>query len=95
MILLLLLSEMEDGRGWKVSLTAILEIGEDLLQSQEARTGITVRVQEGHWKSKFGGMRGTVEHKWGHPDYPALDVRLEDGRLELFWFHELDEASEN
>jgi hypothetical protein len=21
-------------------------------------------------------------------------VRLEDGRLELFWFHELDEASE-
>jgi hypothetical protein len=77
MILLLLLSEMEDGRSWKVSLTAILEIGEDLLQSQEARTGIT------------------VEHKWGHPDYPALDVRLEDGRLELFWFHELDEASEN
>ena len=73
----------------------ILEIGEDLLQSREARTGITVRVQQGHWKSKFGGMRGTVEHKWGHPDYPALDVRLEDGRLELFWFHELDEASEN
>jgi hypothetical protein len=66
---------------------------EDLLQSQEARTGITVRVQEGHWKSKFGGMRGTVEHRWGHPDYPALDVRLEDGRLELFWFHELDKVS--
>jgi len=70
-----------------------LEIGEDLLQSQEARTGITVRVQEGHWKSKFGGMRGTVEHRWGHPDYPALDVRLDDGRLELFWFHELDKVS--
>ena len=65
------------------------------MQSQEARTGIRVRVQEGHWKSKFGGMVGVVEHKWGHPDYPALDVRLEDGRLELFWFHELDEASGN
>jgi hypothetical protein len=24
-----------------------------------------------------------------------LDVRLEDGRMMLFWFHELDEASEN
>ena len=60
------------------------------MQSQEARAGITVRVKEGHWKSKFNGMRGTVEHKWGHPDHPALDVRLDDGRLELFWFHELE-----
>jgi hypothetical protein len=34
-----------------------------------------------------------VEHSWGHPDYPALDVRLEDGRLELFWFHEVDKVS--
>ena len=52
-----------------------------------------VRVKEKHWKTQFGGMRGTVEHRWGHADYPALDVRLEDGRLVLFWFHELDEAS--
>jgi hypothetical protein len=52
-----------------------------------------VRVKEGHRRSGFGGMLGTVEHKWGNPDYPALDVRLENGRLELFWFHELDEAS--
>jgi hypothetical protein len=69
-----------------------LEIGENLLQAHEARTGITVRVKEGHWKSGYNGMRGTVEHKWGHPDHPALDVRLDDGRLELFWFHELDEV---
>jgi hypothetical protein len=54
-----------------------------------------VRVKEDQWKSEFAGMLGTVEHRWGSPDYPALDVRLEDGRLELFWFHELDEASEN
>jgi hypothetical protein len=37
-------------------------------------------------------MLGTVEHRWGHPDHPALDVRLEDGRLVLFWFHELEKA---
>jgi hypothetical protein len=71
----------------------ILVRWEDLMQSQEARTGITVRVQQGHWKSKFDGMSGTVEHSWGHPDHPALDVRLENGRLELFWFHELDKVS--
>jgi hypothetical protein len=76
-----------------VLLAPILKIGEDLLQSHEARTGIMVRVKQQHWKSKFGGMRGTVEHKWGHPEHPALDVRLDNGRLELFWFYELDEVS--
>ena len=62
------------------------------MYSHEAQTGITVRVKMGHWKSRYDGMRGTVEHKWGHPDYPALDVRFEDGRSELFWFHELDKV---
>ena len=74
-------------------LAPILKIREHLLRSHEARTGITVRVKQQHWKSKFSGMRGTVEHKWGHPEHPALDVRLENGRLELFWFYELDEVS--
>lgn len=64
----------------------------NLLQSYEAHPGVTVRVKQAHWKSKYSGMRGTVEHRWGHSDHPALDVRLEDGRLELFWFHELDRA---
>ena len=64
----------------------------NLLESHEPYPGLTVRVKEGHWKSKFSGMRGTVEHRWGHPHHPALDVRLEDGRLQLFWFHELEKA---
>jgi hypothetical protein len=66
--------------------------GGNLLQSHEPHPGMTVRVKAGHWKSKFDGMRGTVEQRWGHPEHPALDVRLEDGRLVLFWFHELDKA---
>jgi hypothetical protein len=61
---------------------------------REARPGVVVRVKDGLWKSEFGGMLGTVEHRWGHPDHPALDVRLEDGRSELFWFHELDKVQE-
>jgi hypothetical protein len=59
----------------------------------EPQPGMLVRVKERLWRSEFGGMLGTVEHRWGHPEHPALDVRLEDGRLELFWFHELDEVS--
>jgi len=51
-----------------------------------------VRVREGHWRPEYGGMVGTVEEMWGRAEHPALDVRLENGRLELFWFHEVDEA---
>jgi len=64
------------------------------MQSHEPHLGMLVRVREGHRKSRFGGMVGVVENRWGSPDYPALDVRLENGRLELFWFHELDMAQE-
>jgi hypothetical protein len=83
---------MEDSRGWEVPLASILKIGENPLQTHEASTSITVRVKEWHWKPKFGVLRGTMEHRWGTPEYPALDVRLENGRLELFCFHELDEV---
>jgi hypothetical protein len=62
------------------------------LFSHEAQTGIAVRVKEGHWKSGYNGRRGTVEQVWGNADYPALDVRFEDGQLRLFWFHELDKV---
>ena len=65
----------------------------NFMQAYEPHPGMPVRVKERHWRSEFGGMLGTVEHRWGHPDHPALDVRLEDGRLVLFWFHELDEVS--
>ena len=62
------------------------------MQAHEPHSGMPVRVKERLWRSDFGGMLGTVERRWGHTDYPALDVRLEDGRLVLFWFHELDQA---
>jgi hypothetical protein len=45
-------------------------------------------------RSMVGTMVGTVERRWGNAEHLALDVRLEDGSLELFWFYELDEASE-
>ena len=38
----------------------------DLLRPHEPHPGTTVRVKEGHWKSKYDGMRGTVERRGGH-----------------------------
>jgi hypothetical protein len=48
-----------------------------------------VRVREGHWKSQFARMTGTVQNCWGNSEHVAVDVLLEDGRSELFWLTDL------
>jgi hypothetical protein len=60
------------------------------IEGHEARPGTAVRVKEGYGRPEVEGMGGTIEHCWGSPDYLALDVRLENGRSELFWFHQLE-----
>ena len=40
------------------------------------------------------GLEGTIEKRWGHPDYVALDVLVDEGRSELFWYHELEAIAE-
>jgi hypothetical protein len=37
---------------------------------------------------------GYEQRKVGHPEYLALDVRLEDGSSQLFWHYELEEVPE-
>jgi hypothetical protein len=64
------------------------------VQANEARRGTVVRVREGHWKSQFAGMRGTVQHLWGNSEHAAVDVLLEDGRSELFWLTDLSVVDE-
>ena len=65
------------------------------LVAQEAHPGLRVQVVEDTRRPTYEGMFGTVKGTFGHPDYPALDVQLENGRLELFWFHQLEKASNN
>ncbi len=60
------------------------------MEPHEARTGMLVRVKTGYRKHDLVGMRGTVRECWGHPEYSAVDIELEDGRSELLWFHQLD-----
>jgi len=64
------------------------------LESHEALPGTTVRVRSVTRSTQFAGMWGTIAKCFGSPDHPALDVRLENGRLELFWFYQLDRAGE-
>ena len=64
------------------------------MQSHEALVGVRVRVLETDRRAELRGMLGTIVHRWGHPEYLALDVRLDDGRWELFWAHGLESAEE-
>jgi len=53
---------------------------------------MAVRVREDRSRPTLEGLLGTVQKTYGEPEYLAVDVRLEDGHLELFWFHQLDQA---
>jgi len=51
-----------------------------------------VKVLETDRKEELQGKFGVIEHRFGHPEHVALDVWLDDGRLELFLAHGLDSA---
>jgi hypothetical protein len=61
---------------------------------EQARIGVWVKVGESGLLPEWRGMTGRIIVRWGHPEYLALDVRLEDGRSQLFWHHELGDTSE-
>jgi hypothetical protein len=66
-----------------------------ILEPYGARRGTVVRVREGHWKTDFAGMLGTIQKCWGHSEHAAVDVLMEDGRLELFWLTNVDVVDED
>ena len=65
------------------------------MQAYEARRGTVVRVRDGHWKSQFGGMRGTIQKPWASCAHGAVDILLEDGSLRLFWLSDLSVVEED
>ena len=66
-----------------------------ILEAYDARRGTLVRVREGHWKTDFAGMLGTVQKVWSQSEHAAVDVLMEDVRLELFWLPNLDALEED
>ena len=66
----------------------------DSLECHEARCGGRVRVAQSDISPQLRGMLGTIKTCYGHPEYLALDVRLDDGQYELFWAHGLQKVEE-
>ena len=59
------------------------------MEAYDARRGTVVRVKEGHWKSEFAGMLGTIQSCSGQSEHAVVDVLLQDRRSELFWLSDL------
>ena len=70
------------------------EKGRTDVLSDETRIGKRVRVRADHHTENWSGQKGPIARSWGDPTYSALDVLLDDGRLELFWHYELEEIAE-
>ena len=60
------------------------------MSPEEARIGKRVRVRKNLRTTTLRGQEGTIAKRWGNPGYPALDVLLDEGYWELFWYHELE-----
>ncbi len=60
------------------------------MKSDEAHIGKRVRVRESLHRADLKGKEGTIRARWGNAGHVALDVVLDDGRSQLFWYHELE-----
>jgi len=68
---------------------------ERFMTPKEAQIGKRVRVRKELRTTNLRGQEGTIAKRWGNPGYPALDVLLDDGDWQLFWYHELEQLDED
>lgn len=54
---------------------------------------MAVRVTDA--RRRGGDRSGTIERTYGHPSYLAMEVRFEDGSVDLYWHHELKRSAKN
>ena len=61
---------------------------------EATQIGTRVRVQLDYRKPHRQGALGTIKKHYGVPEYTAFEVLFPDGKSELFWEHQLEEARE-
>ena len=61
---------------------------------EDARLGTSVLVQLDYRKPHRQGSVGTIRKRYETRHYTAFEVLFPDGKLELFWEHQLEEAEE-
>jgi hypothetical protein len=64
------------------------------VELEDTRVGTRVRVQLDYRDPQRRGSVGTIQKRYGTPDYTAFEVLLPDGHTKLFWDHQLEEVRE-
>ena len=64
------------------------------MELEDARVGTRVLVRSDYREPTRQGSVGTIQKRYGTPDYTAFEVSLPDGQTELFRDHQLEEARE-
>ena len=63
---------------------------------QARQIGMRVRVKRTYSmpepQAELQGQVGTINQRYGGVHHPAFKVWFEDGRSQLFWSHQLEEA---
>jgi hypothetical protein len=78
----------DEGPGFR--LMQVSRGSEIFVRPEEAQIGKRVRVRKDHRKAELQSRVGTIAQRWGNPGHPALDVLLDEGEWQLFWYHELE-----
>jgi hypothetical protein len=60
---------------------------------EQAHPGMRVRVTQHHRIAQRRGLVGKVVARYGGEEFVAVDVRLSDGQMRLFWPRDLEEIS--
>jgi hypothetical protein len=64
------------------------------MNSPQLRTGTTVQVKSPMYP-ELAGKTCTVTNSYGHPEYLAYEVQLDDGRKVLFWYYQVVKVDGN
>ena len=59
---------------------------------EDARLGTSVLVRLDYREPHRQGSVGTIRKRYGTRYYTAFEVLFPDGKTELFWEHQLEEA---
>ena len=61
---------------------------------EDARLGTSVMMRLDYREPHRQGSVGTIRKCYGTREYTAFEVLFPDGRTELFWDHQLEEAKD-
>ena len=64
------------------------------VREEEAQVGVRVTVSERHGRPDLAGQKGTIMRIYRSPSKTGLHGRLDDGRWQLLWPHDLEPLRE-